>query len=114
MRLFKKHKAKDKLVLNVGIKECSTCDMNLRCEECVYQKENENIKSEIERLKKLLAEADTSYNKCAKRFYKEGIKDFAESLKTEIHIRPTHSKEQNEYVCFLINNLVKEMVGDNK
>ena len=51
MRLFKKHKAKDKLSLNVGIKECSTCDMNLRCEECVYQKENENIKSEIERLK---------------------------------------------------------------
>ena len=50
MRLFKKHKAKDKLVLNVGIKECSTCDMNLRCEECVYQKENENIKSEIEML----------------------------------------------------------------
>ena len=90
MRLFKKHKATDKLILNVGIKECSTCDMNLRCEECVYQKENENIKSEIERLKKLIAEADTSYNKCAKRFYKEGIKDFAESLEREIHISPTH------------------------
>ena len=55
MRLFKKHKAKDKLSLNVGIKECSTCDMNLRCEECVYQKENENIKSEIERLKSELS-----------------------------------------------------------
>ena len=55
MILFKKHKAKDKLVLNLGIKECSTCDMNLRCEECVYRKENENIKSEIERLKSELS-----------------------------------------------------------
>ena len=114
MRLFKKHKAKDKLVLNVGIKECSTCDMNLRCEECVYQKENENIKSEIERLKKLLAEADTSYNKCAKRFYKEAIKEFTERLKSSIYINTDLLTYQCEDVESMIDDIVKEMVGDNK
>lgn len=36
--------------------------------------------AEIERLKKLLEEADISYNKCAKRFYKDGVKDFAKML----------------------------------
>jgi FtsZ-binding cell division protein ZapB len=41
------------------------------------------------------------------------IKEFAERLKEEINIRPTHSNEQNKYVCFLIDNLVKEMVGEN-
>ena len=110
MRLFKKHKAKDKLVLNVGIKECSTCDMNLRCEECVYQNENENIKSEIERLKKLLAEADTSYNKCEKRFYKEGIKDFAKKLK-EVWWDNGYESPDVNFDDF-VDNLVKEMVGE--
>ena len=114
MRLFKKHKAKDKLVLNVGIKECSTCDMNLRCEECVYQKENENIKSEIERLKKLLAEADTSYNKCAKRFYKEAIKEFAERLKSSIYINTNLLVYQCEEVESMIDDIVKEMVGETE
>lgn len=120
MRLFKKHKAKDKLVLNVGIKECSTCDMNLRCEECVYQKENENIKSEIERLKKLLAEADTSYNKCAKQFYKEGIKEFTERLKNKIKTecnpygKPTFDYDTSLAIMRYIDNLVKEMVGDTE
>ena len=51
MKLFKKHKTKEKTILNVGIKECRTCDINLRCEECVYQNENGIMKSEIERLK---------------------------------------------------------------
>ncbi len=51
MRLFKKHKTKETTILNIGIKECRTCDINLRCEECAYQNENEIIKSEIERLK---------------------------------------------------------------
>lgn len=45
---------------------------------------------------------------------KEAIKEFAERLKEEIDIRPTHSKEQNKYVCFLIDNLVKEKVGEEK
>lgn len=42
----------------------------------------------------------------------EAIKEFAERLKEEINIRPTHSNEQNKYVCFLIDNLVKESEGN--
>lgn len=42
----------------------------------------------------------------------EAIKEFAERLKEEIDIRPTHSNKQNKFVFFLIDNLVKEMVGD--
>ena len=38
-------------------------------------------KAEIERLKKLLAESEANENKAAKRFYKEGVKDFAKRLK---------------------------------
>lgn len=42
----------------------------------------------------------------------EAVKEFAERLKKEIDIRPTHSREQNKYVFFLIDNLLKEMVGE--
>lgn len=44
----------------------------------------------------------------------EAYKEFAEKLKEEIDIRSTHSNEQNKYVCFLIDNLVKEMVGEEE
>ena len=44
----------------------------------------------------------------------EAYKEFAERLKEEINIRPTHSNEQNKYVCFLIDNLLKELVGESK
>ena len=63
---------------------------------------------EIERLTKETMNMAVTIEACQS----EAIKEFAERLKREIHIRPTHSKEQNEYVCFLINNLVKEMVGE--
>ena len=114
MRLFKKHKAKDKLVFNFGIKECSTCDMNLRCEECVYQKENENIKSEIEMLEienQSLRSAANSYKLHYNEAKSEAIKEFTERLK--------ESKKQYEgtlagmtFTMTELDNLVKEMVGD--
>lgn len=43
----------------------------------------------------------------------EAYKEFAERLNKEIDIRPTYSNKQNEYVCFLIDNLLKEMVGED-
>ena len=89
MRLFKKHKAKDKLVLNVGIKECSTCNMNLRCEECVYQNENENKKSEIEMLEnenQSLRVVSNSYKLHYNEAGTEAIKEFAKRLKNSIYI----------------------------
>ena len=49
MKFFKRHKTKN---ITVGIKECRTCDNNIRCEECAYPKENEMLKAEIERLEK--------------------------------------------------------------
>ena len=123
MRLFKKHKAKDKLVLNVGIKECRTCDMNLRCEECVYQNENENIKSEIERLEienQSLQVVANSYKLHYNEAGTEAIKEFAKRLKNKIKTecnpygKPTFDYDTSLAIMRYIDNLVKEMVGDNK
>ena len=121
MRLFKKHKAKDKLSLNVGIKECSTCDMNLRCEECVYQKENENIKSEIEMLEnenQSLRVAANSYKLHYNETSAEAIKEFTERLKNKIKTecnpygKPTFDYDTSLAIMRYIDNLVKEMVGE--
>ena len=117
MRLFKKHKAKDKLVFNFGIKECSTCDMNLRCEECVYQKENENIKSEIEMLEienQSLQVVANSYKLHYNEAGTEAIKEFAKRLKNSIYINTNLIACQCEEVKGVIDDIVKEMVGDNK
>ena len=122
MRLFKKHKAKDKLVLNVGIKECSTCDMNLRCEECVYQNENENIKSEIEMLEienQSLRAVANSYKLHYNEAGTEAIKDFAERLKEKLG--DCYIISDGEYCGFdcgdihrTITNLLKEMAGETE
>ena len=72
----------------------------------------EQQQAEIERLKKLLAEADTSYNKCAKRFYKEAIKEFTERLKSSIYINTDLLVYQCEEVESVIDGIVKEMVGE--
>ena len=64
-----------------------------------------------ERLKKLLEEADVNYNKCAKRFYKEGVKEFAERLKEKAKPHYFDNYAFAVPVAF-IDNLVKEMVGD--
>ena len=121
MRLFKKHKAKDKLVLNVGIKECRTCDMNLRCEECVYQNENENIKSEIERLEienQSLQVVANSYKLHYNEAGTEAIKEFAKRLKNKIKTecnpygKPTFDYDTSLAIMRYIDNLVKEMVGE--
>lgn len=66
--------------------------------------------TEIERLTKETMNMAATIESCQS----EAIKWFAERLKEEISIRPTHSNEQNKYVCFLIDNLVKEMVGEEK
>ena len=121
MRLFKKHKAKDKLVLNVGIKECSTCNMNLRCEECVYQNENENKKSEIEMLEnenQSLRVVANSYKLHYNEAGTEAIKEFTERLKNKIKTecnpygKPTFDYDTSLAIMRYIDNLVKEMVGE--
>ena len=60
---------------------CSECPYHLGGQENCHKLLGDILdlinrqQAEIERLKKLLAEADTSYNKCAKRFHKDAIKE---------------------------------------
>ena len=81
----------------------------------------DEAKAEIERLEKPISAsamfqiAEASVEKAEKfiaEIKSEAYREFAERLKKEIDIRPTHSRKQNEYVCFLINNLLKELVGE--
>lgn len=44
----------------------------------------------------------------------EAIKEFAERLKNEINIRTTYSREQDKNVMRMIDNLLKEMVGEEE
>lgn len=64
-------------------------------------------KAEIERLKKILAEEEEKYKLCAKRFYKVGVKDFAEKLKSTYFIG-------SERLCCQVDKVFKEMVGDTE
>ena len=70
-----------------------------------YQRDRSN--EEIQELHSELS----GLNFMKKQIESEAIKYFAERLKNEIDIRPTHSKEQNEFVFFLIDELVKEIGG---
>lgn len=65
--------------------------------------------AEIERLQKENERFEKEFDSYYARVKSEARKELAERLKAEIDIRPTHSKEQNKYVFFLIDNLVKEM-----
>ena len=44
----------------------------------------------------------------------EAYKEFAKKLKNEINIRTTYSREQDKNVMRMIDNLVKEMVGERR
>ena len=63
--------------------------------------------AEIEKLKKILAEEEEKYKLCAKRFYKVGVKDFAEKLKSTYFI-------DSERLCCQVDKVFKEMVGDTE
>lgn len=132
MKFFKKHKTKDKATFNVGIRECRTCENNLRCEECAYPSENETLKAEIERLKNCVKSEDEVMD-IAKRTMEplvkeitreqidiavkqakvEAYKEFAERLKEKYpwkgdYLYSTRRTVEN------IDNLVKKMVGEQE
>ena len=73
------------------------------------QAENETLKTLNGRLV-VLGDRFRSELKTAKA---EAYKEFAERLKNEINIRTTYSREQDKNVMRMIDNLVKEMVGEN-
>ena len=79
----------------------------LDCECGRLEKADENQQAEIERLKKILAEEEEKYKLCAKRFYKVGVKDFAEKLKSTYFI-------DSERLCCQVDKVFKEMVGDTE
>lgn len=117
MKLFKRHKTKDKVTFNVGIRECRTCENNLRCEECVYPSENEMLKSEIERLNKELhnqrAEKDIfkeSYYSAKKKLEtakNEAMQDFWNELKKRSTL------DWRIVSTITGDNILKEKMGEN-
>lgn len=69
--------------------------------------------AEIERLKYLLKYEESKYDRCAKQFYKAGVKEFAERLR----LRVIKTRFDAMYGAVIeisndtITELVKEMVG---
>lgn len=64
--------------------ECERCRDKIGCRDTLLQDALDLInrqKTEIERLKYLLDYEEKQYDLCAKRFFKEGVKEFAERLK---------------------------------
>ena len=83
-------------------------DYSVAFETAIEALENVNRRqAEIERLKKLLTEEEEKYKLCAKRFYKVGVKDFAEKLKSTYFI-------DSERLCCQVDKVFKEMVGDTE
>lgn len=65
--------------------------------------------AEIERLEKLLEEADVNYDKCAKRFYTEAVKEFTSIIESNDY---TGGGVHLEVSRDFWDKTKKEMVGD--
>ena len=90
-------------------------DYSVAFETAIEALENVNRQqAEIERLKRLLTEEEEKYKLCAKRFYKVGVKDFAERLKKESYPFPCAIGVENAVTIRTIDDLAKEMVGDTE
>ena len=98
---------------------CSLCPL-LNIEGCAYEAAEYALnlinrqQAEIERLKKILAEEEEKYKLCAKRFYKVGVKDFAERLKEKSYPFPCAIGVENAVTIRIIDDLAKEMAGDKE
>lgn len=97
------------------IKDCGKCPL-YSFSNCTSELAKETLalfdrlQEEIERLKYLLDYEEKKYDLCAKRFFKEGVKEFAEEL------LETKFKHGNEYIIYAENiyTILKEMVGEDK
>ncbi len=88
-------------------------DYSVAFETAIEALENVNRQqADIERLKRLLTEEEEKYKLCAKRFYKLGVKEFAERLKARII--EDFLKYNTDTTIGYIDNLIKEMVGDTE
>ena len=93
------------------LQDCVLCPLLGNCDPLVLDGQALDLinrqQAEIERLKKILAEEEEKYKLCAKRFYKVGVKDFAEKLKSTYFI-------DSERLCCQVDKVFKEMVGDTE
>ena len=76
-------------------------------------------KAEIERLKRLLEEEEAKYKECAKRFYKEAIKEFASAYKDQIKNYTGMFTDEGFYVSHeavlsAADFVLNRMVGDKE
>lgn len=72
----------------------------------------EHTQADNERLKRLLTEEQTKYTNSAKRFYKEGVKDFAEKVKEEVEMISYETCSNYQDTIDAIDETYKEMVGE--
>lgn len=73
-----------------------------------------SYKAENEKLKKLLEEAETNKKEAAKRFYKAGIKDFANTFTEQLVLLLALNYEQADIARKCASSLAEEMVGETK
>jgi hypothetical protein len=112
---------------------CSITNMVLECKDCPYDTFNarncttklcedaidliNRQQAEIERLQRLLEQEEKSKNSLTKKCYKDGITEFAEKLKADINKTWYYELENdthNARALERVDELVKEMVGDDK
>lgn len=97
MRLFKKHKAKETMGLEAGIKECLSCYRNVRCTECDYEDENNIMKAQIARLKienQSLRLAANSYKLHYNKARTEAVKEFVKKSEMAVFVKQDEQREQ--------------------
>ena len=97
--------------------DCTNCPCYvggfLQCTGIPYSELLDIIKrknAEIERLKYLLEYEEGKYDKCAKQFYKEGVKDLAERLEKSLYKASPNPTFEDEIIA-IVNDLANEMVG---
>lgn len=100
------------------MQDCEICPLLGNCDPLFLDSRALDLidrqRAEIERLKKFLAEEEEKYKLCAKRFYKVGVKDFAERLKEKSYPFPCAIGVENAVTIRVIDDLAKEMAGDTE
>ena len=96
------------------LQDCVLCPLLDNCDPLVLDGQALDLinrqQAEIERLKKLLTDEEEKYKLCAKRFYKVGVKDFAEELKKKYKDFCVSESD----MAFTVDSIVKEMAGDTE
>lgn len=85
--------------MDLGIKECSKCENNIRCTECSYPHKVEDMRAEIAKLKDevlMLSQKRTTFPErieLVNNARENAIKEYKVKLIYEIVNTPTHKQE---------------------